>query len=1436
MIILIYDQEVTPFIPYAGDGLEPLVYSIDPVLPAGLFFNTDTGEITGTPSVLGTPTNYTVTWVDALSQTDSQSFSLVVDTLLTATVLIADQILTVSPFISEFTPILASGGTEPLVYSISPDLPLGLSIVPEIGLIAGAPVQISSLTNHVVTVTDVYGQSTGQSFTLTINPIPLTVSQSISSRTLTINQPTAPFTPVTAVGGYGALTYTIESALPSGLLFDSGTGEITGASTLLLDPQIFTVTVNDTIGQSGTGTFVLSVDPVELTSIRYVISKTLTVDQLASPFTPVIGSGGYGAISYSISPDLPGGLSFNSVNGQITGTPTQLTSATTYTVTVEDTVGQISSQEFLLDINPVPLTVTRLISIKNLTINRAESSFIPVSATGGYGAISYQISSSLPTGLSFNTGTAAISGTASVLSSATNYTITAQDSVGQTGNRTFSLAVDPVPLVTVLSSSTRSLLVNLQIIPFTPVTASGGYGTSTFSISPNLLGNLSFSTSTGTITGIPVTTTATTVYTITAQDTVGQTSSRSFSLEVQENPFLLDTFLELPDVRLIKNLAVDPFTPVRNIGGNGILRYVVFPALPTGLLLNSASGEIYGTPTVASSSTIYSVTIYDGLNQFSSKNFSLEVSAPLLTITTNFSNLILNQNISNANVIPVSGNGGYGTLVYSIDPLLPTGLSFSTSTGKISGIPSQSIAETEYAVTVTDQIGQSLTRSFSLIVNQLFFSTVFTLTEGIFVSRPISTPIVGTAYSVISGKLPPGLSLTQDGILSGSPDTVVDVTRSRFVVRAKNSELLVDTTFNIDITGADDPAWSTAEGYLPVGIRGEKYALNNQWVDYNLSAAAVEAPVETAISYYIADGAGRLPPGLKLDPAGKISGFIKDKLTFDSDISLDGGYDTESYDGYSYDHSAGFIGTASDLTITGLPKIYQFRVTATDGVNKKERLFKIVVASTDILQYNSTSMPIDIVISTATSYIQYPQWINGSDLGTIRANNNQILDVTAYDGAPLVGTITYTIVNGQSISTQLPEGLYLSSSNGYIHGFVPYQPAYSRKYSLTINATKNNKTTNQSVTATNTFTLTVKGDIESNIEWVSDSNLGIIQEGITSELAIVARQIKSDYTLKYQQTLGSLPPGMELKRDGSLSGQADYGSSGTYAFSVVASDVYELSAIERMFTLTVDPYDSREYTKIWARPFLSSEKRTAYREFTSNEFTFDPKLIYRKYDTNFGVQTDPKLILEFGIEKLNLANYVTALKENFYRRRLYFGDVKVAVAKDQTGKIIYELVYVDIIDELVNLQGQSVNPVIYSDNKIYYPSSISNMRRGLRSIVLENNTYIGINLDTTPKFMTTPQAGYYNSTDYITVVPICYALPQQGNRILSRIKLSGFDFKMLDFEIDRLIVQNSQDNSTAKYLIFERQSISDMLATDDYLFGISDMRLDDENNNPLIRE
>lgn len=716
---------------------------------------------------------------------------------------------------------------------------------------------------------------------------------------------------------------------------------------------------------------------------------------------------------------------------------------------------------------------------------------------------------------------------------------------------------------------------------------------------------------------------------------------------------------------------------------------------------------------------------------------------------------------------------------------------------------------------------------------------LFTATELNTTTSSVSASGAGVSYSLISGSLPQGLRLSSTGTITGIPDAVIKTERSKFVVRAKNSTSAVDRTFSIDVSGKTDPTWSTTAGYIPAGYFGRKFLTNLEHVDFQFSATSTQSPVGTKLRYYIADGEGSLPKGLQLDQTGRLFGTVNDLVTFDNDQSDNGGYDEEFYDRYSYDHS---ITTSTDVT-PNTPRFYKFYVTATDGVASSKREFKILVVNSNVfgvddvsisINSSSTIFPSDVTTASISS-LQNPQFINGADLGTVRAGNNQDISVTAYDPAPFKGPVTYSITGTNSVFTRIPQGLKLDSETGTLYGYIPYQPAYSLDYALTIIATKTETRTGETALAVNTFTLRVAGDVDSEIAWISSSTLDTLVVGETSELAVKAQHLKTDYNIKYSLVNGSLPSGITFRQDGGLSGSADYNTTGSYQFTVMASDVYNLSSISKTFNLEVVPYDFKKYTKIYARPFVSLAKRNEYKEFINNEFTFDPKFMYRYFDPNFGVQPEVRMYLEFGIEKLNFTEYIPALRENFYRKKLYFGDVKIAVAKDSTGTSIYEVVYVDMIDPLINANGDSVDAVIYDNNQILYPNSVSNMRKQLEQIVLPDNTYISTNEYNMPRYMRTPQEGDYRPPGYMRVVPLCYALPGYGAKIVSRIKLSGFDFKMINFDIDRLILENSLDSASAKYLIFARQTISDRIPEDNILFGPDEVTLQTEAGDPISR-
>jgi hypothetical protein len=71
-----------------------------------------------------------------------------------------------------------------------------------------------------------------------------------------------------------------------------------------------------------------------------------------------------------------------------------------------------------------------------------------------------------------------------------------------------------------------------------------------------------------------------------------------------------------------------------------------------------------------------------------------------------------------------------------------------------------------------------------------------------------------------------------------------------------------------------------------------------------------------------------------------------------------------------------------------------------------------------------------------------------------------------------------------------------------------------------------------------------------------------------------------------------------------------------------------------------------------------------------------------------------------------------------------------------------------------------------------------------------------------PRYMTTLQPDNGVPLGFIKAVPICYALPGKAEKIISRIKSSGFDFKQFDFDTDRLIVETPVEPTENGWLAY----------------------------------
>ncbi|WP_310558314.1 putative Ig domain-containing protein [Flavobacterium sp.] len=152
--------------------------------------------------------------------------------------------------------------------------------------------------------------------------------------------------------------FSISPQLPTGLNFDSSTGIISGIPTTV-SPQttyIVTATNANVFNTFNIKISIIGVKP----AINFTAPPLYTVGTAVPPLTPI--NTGSPALSYSITPNLSTGLSFDTKTGIISGTPLVAKSETLYTVTATNNYGT--------DTATVLITINSVLSIEDITFKQ----------------------------------------------------------------------------------------------------------------------------------------------------------------------------------------------------------------------------------------------------------------------------------------------------------------------------------------------------------------------------------------------------------------------------------------------------------------------------------------------------------------------------------------------------------------------------------------------------------------------------------------------------------------------------------------------------------------------------------------------------------------------------------------------------------------------------------------------------------------------------------------------------------------------------------------------------------------------------------------------------------------------------------------------------------------------------------------------------------
>ncbi len=138
-----------------------------------------------------------------------------------------------------------------------------------------------------------------------------------------------------------------------------------------------------------------------------------------------------------------------------------------------------------------------------------------------------------------------------------------------------------------------------------------------YSVTPALPAGLSLDKSSGVISGTPSAAAPQATYTITASNSAGGTT---FALLLTVNPAAPSGLSYTSPVQMVVGVAITAMKPT--VSGT-VASFAVKPALPAGLSLNTSSGAISGTPTVAAAQASYTIT---ASNATGSTSFALSLT------------------------------------------------------------------------------------------------------------------------------------------------------------------------------------------------------------------------------------------------------------------------------------------------------------------------------------------------------------------------------------------------------------------------------------------------------------------------------------------------------------------------------------------------------------------------------------------------------------------------------------------------------------------------------------------------------------------------------------------------------------------------------------------------------------------------------------------
>ena len=752
-------------------------------------------------------------------------------------------------------------------------------------------------------------------------------------------------------------------------------------------------------------------------------------------------------------------------------------------------------------------------------------------------------------------------------------------------------------------------------------------------------------------------------------------------------------------------------------------------------------------------------------------------------------------------------------------------------------------------------------------------------------------PATTVTYALISGTLPNGISINSSGLISGTPTIVIANITSTFTIRATDDlGNLRDRTFNMTITGTAIPQFLTPNGSIlttPDSTWIENpIAYSNPKTENPIIIQVKEGSLPPGLEI---DTLGVIrgyakPPIVTITQPSVVT-------TATQTISSNNSITVNSTTGFTVGRPVVFTGsTFGDLTsgvtyyVKSILNSTTFTVTATQNGptymitdNTGSMIVTLPSVSTGNPTIRTYSFTLELSSPLGNDFANYSITVINQNTPASQGNPNpqlpnsripvlyntrpptyNINDTDPYYGyyilPPVAPSTSANMGNFQSGEyfafkmighdfdgnpikysfSDLPSELTGDVNTGWITGTPSLTTTGLSNYSFRVAVYKADAP--QYISPYYNFNLTLQKNITGNIVWITNTDLGQLLNGTISTLAVKAN---SDVELNYSLVSGSLPPNLSVASNGEIIGRVadqptdtylNQGDTSSYTFTVRAySSLYPSVFSTKTFTLSVLQEFAQPSDTLYIKAAPPINDRVILEQLLTDESIIPSNYLYRPNDQYFGKATSVIYEHAYGIYASDIQEYLAAVTRNHYWRYLTLGEIKTAIARNDAGEIIYEVVYSEVIDNLVNPQGVSIQtPIIWprkidlglgpwytSITDIYtsyqtvlgqqyytsltpgyartlYPNSLYNMRNRVANVLGQE-----YNSKLLPQWMTSQQLNG-STLGYTQAWVIAYTKPGYAEIVKNNIETLWKDpvgniytLNLINFQIDRFSVDKS---------------------------------------------